>query len=440
MPAGNCYTNTIQPLNPKHQAVVKEVYKAGIERVYGNLADVRPKRSNETWPNYMGDVIEYLPDGMRLWRNDENQDHVFNSTEGEGSFKDLLIMCKITDRIPLICWGHNEEQSSWLTRNPIAHLDFLENFSKYFAIYLRENLGFIQAHQEIWNEPQKSMPDPDDYGKVVVAMGRGFKQYSNFKVHFGSNDINVDVDFGYAKALVAKPEVLAVTDYYSSHALWPHQHKKGYMAKLNEILKGTGLKLSITEFSPDGDWGQYGVNNDYGAFNELIENGVSIFCLLFAFRRDFFGDVFDDIRIFTREARTIDNNYYAAGDWLPNGFTSKKYITLIEFINKFYSEQLPVEVEMLLLEKYYYKLKVTFNRDIQRAGIKFIQACLGLNPDGKWGDLTDKAVEKYQIENNLLRPDGTADKIVGPDTFRNMMKNYPKAYIDLQYFTAIGEW
>ncbi|MHB1334529.1 MAG: peptidoglycan-binding domain-containing protein [Candidatus Humimicrobiaceae bacterium] len=435
MPTGNCYTNTLQPLNPKHQAVIKEVYKAGIERLYGNLADVRPKRDNETWFNYMGDVIEYLPDGMRLWTNDEGQDHVFNGSLGEGSFKNLLLMCKITDRIPLVVWGHNEEQSSWLSRNPVNHLDFLENFSKYFAIYLREKMGFTQAHLEVWNESQKCMPNTDDYAKVVEAMGRGFKQYANFKVHMGSNDINVDVDFGYAQSLVNRPELKGKVDYYSSHALWPRQHKQGYMAKLNEILAGTGLKLSITEFSPNGDWGQYGVNGDYGAFNELIENGVTIWCILFAFRRDFFGDVFDDIKIFTREARTIDGKYYASGDWLPNGFNSKKYITLIDFINKFYGMQIPMEAEMFQLEKYYYRLKVTFNRDINRAGIKFIQTVVGATPDGKWGDATDEAVEKYQVDHGLA-----ADKIVGPDTFRDMMKNYPKAYIDLEYFTLIGEW
>jgi len=438
MPTGNCYTNTIQPLNLKHQDLIKEVFKAGIERIYGNLADVRPKRDNETWFNYICNIVEYLPDGLRLWRNDEGQDHIYNGTDGgSGSFKNLLLMCKITNRIPLVCWGHNEEQSSWLSRNPVAHLDFLENFSKYFAIYLREKLGFIQAHLEIWNEPAKGgcMPNSDDYAKVVLAMGRGFKQYINFKVHMGSNDIEIDVDGGYAQSLVNRPELKGKVDYYSSHALWPRQHKKGYMAALNKILVGTGLKLSITEFSPNGDWGQYGVNNDYGAFNELIENGVTIWCILFAFRSDFFGDVFDDIRIFTRETRTIDGKYYASGDWLPNGFNSKKYITLVEFINKYYSKQLEVEDEDMQLEEFYYKNKVTFNRDPKKAGIKFIQSVVGVSPGGVWNSTTETAVRKYQEINNL-----DIDGIVGPLTFRSMMKNYPDADIDLRYFVATGKW
>jgi len=421
MPAGNCYTNTIQPLNPKHQALIKDVFPAGIERIYANFADVRPKRDNETWINYMCDVMEFLPDGIRCWTNDEGEDHVFNGVDN-GRFKDLLTFCKVTDRIPLICWGHNEEQSSWLTRNPINHLDFLENFCKYFAIYLREKFAFIQAHFEIWNEPQKSM-NPDDYSKVVIAMAKGFKQYANFKVYVGSNDINVDVDFGYAKSVVFK--VIGKVDYYSSHVLWPHQHKKGYIDALNKILEGTGIKQSITEFSPDGDWSN---------FNELVENGITIYCLLFAFRRDFFGDVFDDIRIFTREAREIDGKYYASGDWLPNGFNKEKYEKLKEFNLKNYSTQLKMEDEMLL-EKYYYKNKVTFNRDPRRSGIKFIQSVVGANPDGIWGNKTDEAVRKYQEVNGLV-----IDGIVGPDTFRDMIKNYPQAYIDLQYFSANGEW
>lgn len=91
--------------------------------------------------------------------------------------------------------------------------------------------------------------------------------------------------------------------------------------------------------------------------------------------------------------------------------------------------------EYMKLEKYYYRLKVTFNRDKTKAGIRFIQTVLEIEPDGKWGDATDKALVSYQITNGLI-----PDKIVGPLTFREMMKTDPKAYIDLQYFVAVGDW
>ena len=87
------------------------------------------------------------------------------------------------------------------------------------------------------------------------------------------------------------------------------------------------------------------------------------------------------------------------------------------------------------LEKYYYKNKVTYKRDPKKAGVRFIQTVVGVNPDSKWGDITDEAVRQYQENNGLDQ-----DKIVGPLTFREMMKTDAKAYIDLQYFVAVGDW
>jgi len=96
---------------------------------------------------------------------------------------------------------------------------------------------------------------------------------------------------------------------------------------------------------------------------------------------------------------------------------------------------IPIEEEDMKLEKYYYRLKVTYNRDKTKAGIKFIQTVIEVEPDGKWGDATDNALETYQITNGLA-----PDKIVGPLTFREMMKTNPNSYIDLQYFLAVGDW
>ena len=87
------------------------------------------------------------------------------------------------------------------------------------------------------------------------------------------------------------------------------------------------------------------------------------------------------------------------------------------------------------LEKFYYKNKVTYNRDTKKAGVKFIQTVVIVDPDGKWGTITDTAVKDYQEDFDL-----DIDGIVGPLTFREMMKTDPEAYIDLQYFVATGEW
>jgi len=97
--------------------------------------------------------------------------------------------------------------------------------------------------------------------------------------------------------------------------------------------------------------------------------------------------------------------------------------------------ELEPEEEDMRLEEFYYRNKVTYNRDPKKAGIKFIQTVLGIKVDGIWGPVTDKAVADYQETMGL-----DVDRIVGPLTFREMMKTHPNAYIDLQYFTATGEW
>ncbi len=93
------------------------------------------------------------------------------------------------------------------------------------------------------------------------------------------------------------------------------------------------------------------------------------------------------------------------------------------------------EEQTMRLEKFYYQGKVTFTRDPKRAGVRFIQACLGAKPDGIFGPKTDTAVREYQTEKEIA-----IDGIVGPVTFREFMSEFPGAYVDLQYFTAIGDW
>jgi hypothetical protein len=132
--------------------------------------------------------------------------------------------------------------------------------------------------------------------------------------------------------------------YYSTHELWGWQHGQGYIGKMVKLLEGTGIKLSITECSPTGDWGKYGVDNDWGKlFNDLRDYHIEIYCILFIVRCEFFGDVFDEIKVFTKEARMIDGKWYKSGDWLPCGYCQKKHLALKAFNQKYYYKQLPLE-------------------------------------------------------------------------------------------------
>ncbi|MCL4418379.1 MAG: hypothetical protein M1365_17125 [Actinobacteria bacterium] len=445
--AGLCYLGTIDPLNKLHTDIVIDIFSKAQHRIFVDAYDISQKPSGETWPDFVNRIWKNCSDGMRFWKNDEGEDHHLLGVLGEGSIYNQLLACKDTGAIPIICIGHSEEKSSWLSpgSNLLNHLTFLELFSKYTAIWLREKMGFIQAHLEIWNEPQKFMI-VSTYAKVAMAMARGFLQYPNFKVHFGSNDINIDVN-SYLPMLLQKDMqgnylykdllTLMKGQYYSTHELWPWQHGRGYISEMVKLLEGTGIKLSVTECSPTGDWGQYGLNNDYGKlFNDLRDYHIEIYCILFIIRRDFFGDVFDEIKVFTREGRpdikTIDYPYgIPPGGWLPNGYSMLKHSTLRTYNQKYYNEQLPLEDEGMDLKDIY---KKGMRGEI---GIYFIQMVLNedikpyplLKVDGWWGDKTNPIVLQYQKKYGLNTYSGE----VGPNTFQHMIRTYPNIWDKLHY-------
>lgn len=108
-----------------------------------------------------------------------------------------------------------------------------------------------------------------------------------------------------------------------------------------------------------------------------------------------------------------------------------------DFINfvKEHGEREKQEDRDMRLEKYYYKDKVTFTRDPNKAGVRFIQDCLNLKTDSIFGPLTEEAVKNYQEVSGLA-----VDGIVGPVTFRALKYEYPIEFTNLIYNVAIGEW
>ena len=177
--SGLCYLGTIDPSNKEHQSIIVDIFGKAQHRIFVDAYEITQKPANETWPNFVNRVWTNMPDGMRFWRNDEGQDHHLLGVLGEGSILKQLQMCRSMGAIPIICIGHSEEKASWLSpgnNNLLNHLDFLEIFCKYTAIWLREKMGFIQANLEVWNEPQKFMT-ASTYAKVVIAMAKGFVQY-----------------------------------------------------------------------------------------------------------------------------------------------------------------------------------------------------------------------------------------------------------------------
>ncbi|MDP3011755.1 MAG: hypothetical protein Q8N27_03470 [Candidatus Hydromicrobium sp.] len=134
--AGLCYLGTIDPLNKAHSDIIVDIFGKTQHRIFADGYDIPQKPANETWPNFVNRIWTNCPDGMRFWRNDEGQDHHLLGVLGEGSIYNQLLMCKITDAIPILCIGHSEEKTSWLSpgnNNLLNRLDFLETFCKYTA-------------------------------------------------------------------------------------------------------------------------------------------------------------------------------------------------------------------------------------------------------------------------------------------------------------------
>lgn len=75
-------------------------------------------------------------------------------------------------------------------------------------------------------------------------------------------------------------------------------------------------------------------------------------------------------------------------------------------------------------------------------GVRFIQKILNrdiepkplLKVDGIWGPKTDAVVLDYQIKHNLSQYEGA----IGPNTFQDMVKQYPDIWDNVQYLWTIG--
>ena len=184
---------------------------------------------------------------------------------------------------------------------------------------------------------------------------------------------------------------------------------------LKKIANKYGKILRVTEAFPvDSNlWTQDGYNLLLHQLSKSAEYDAKAFCCFIRFDRD---------------GKYKNLPFLRGNEVHPNW---KEFKNIIQ-TNK---PKIILEEEGLMLEKYYYRLKETFNRDPRETGVRFIQTCLNLKADADWQDKTQAAVLKYQELNGLEQ-----DAIVGPITFRNMMKDFPFAYIDLQYFVATGVW
>jgi peptidoglycan hydrolase-like protein with peptidoglycan-binding domain len=397
---------------------VNALINAGFKglRIFFNLCDL-PYTENIN-QLYINHLFATMPNPMHAWTF---EGHASVNTTSE-TMKDHIDFCKKYNWLPIICMGYQEETPhNWLGRVPKSqYWGWLGKFAYEFALYLKYTMGFSRADLEIWNEPSKLQGlgfGWDKYCDLALIMANGWKQINNYKVHVFADDL---LRTEYLNNILTREDLMKRVDYISTHIGVGSEDEEWDRG----LVQSTALKISryphlrqaLTEMSVNGIWSR---------LNQL-PNNVVMYGIIGAIRNKEFGT-----------ATRIDDIWmWGSGDELQIT-SSKKAQILKDFNKKYYT---PYEIEdmgddFMKLEKFYYKEKVTFNRDINKAGIKFIQSCLNLKTDGVFGLKTESAVKAYQISLGLAD-----DGIVGPVTYKLLITNYPDKYDELIYNIAVGDW
>ena len=205
---------------------------------------------------------------------------------------------------------------------------------------------------------------------------------------------------------------------------------KKYTDYALELAKTYNKKLDCTE----AFYGNIATQSGWNLLNRQLYHAERIGCANFA---NVFNDLRTDMFPILKDKKVLAK--WTELSFKVNGVLRSNYWAHWKILmdTKAPVPNIPIikEEDDMKLEKYYYKNKVTYSRDKNKAGVKFIQTVINVKPDGIWGPITNEAVKDYQADFDL-----EVDGIVGPLTFREMMKTHKEAYVDLQYFVATGEW
>jgi len=407
---------TFQAKNTHHTNNLRDMGFNGV-RIFLDLAylpqGVTLYSISAHWQAYIDSFVKSKPDNMTPWTF-EDFEKPFWAADPNDSFKDNLDMCKDLNWLPVICIGYREEpveSYTWINRSPEGgQIAWLKRFAQELAIYLKNVYQFTRCDMEVWNEPNEAMT-AFKYETVATNMCQGWKTGApEYKTHVFGCDIRHQ---DYLDVILQSEVLLKYVDYISPHILtyeeWP------MLDGTYNKIKSVGKKMSLLEISP--------LDNMSRMLNTVGK--CDMYGLLLGIRNSNIGTAFDITDLLVYD---FDN---------PSHFIAiaiDKMTWLRNFNLKYANETLP-EDEMIKLEKYYYRLKVTYNRDPQHVGVKMIQDCLGLKTDGVFGLKTENSVRAYQLSKGLPE-----DGIVGPETFKALIADYPRIYDEMIYNVAIGFW
>jgi len=405
-----------QTFNCKNKAQTNELVNAGFKmlRIFIDMANLPQGEPTQAYINNFMNT----EDGLSRWTY-EGKTGLFQSN---ATVKDSFDFCLKNGWLPVCCFGYREETPhNWLGRAPGEDkFNWLGKFAKSFAEYLA-NLGFPRADAEIYNEPSKLQQFGfgwDAYSKLAYIMGSNWKSVNpNYKLHIFADD---SFRTGYLQNIMTNIDLIRITDYISIHVGVGTEQQEWddrQISKVKQtISKYPHLKLAVTEMSPNGKWEH---------MKQLIDNGVSMYGLFWAIRKEEVGTAF-----------VIDDVWMIHSDGSVQCTSPTKRDILTSFNHTYYKPYILQEIDDdMKLDKYY---KV----GSQGIGVKFIQMILNaeLEPepklviDGILGANTTSIIKQYQKNYNLAQ-----DGIIGPATMKVMIFNNPEIWDEIEYNYAIGE-
>ena len=178
--SGICW-KSFESNNPNHTNNLNDMGFKFL-RIFINLADFPQEQVNQSYINR----VMNMQDGKWCW---DNFSQKWWSSPVNERVKAAFDFCKKYNWLPIVCFGHSEEQDSWIGRSPAQDKwAWIKDMAAEFADYLQNVFGFARADCECWNEPNECMT-PQVYSNVAINMFAGWKSISaNYKTHaFASN-------------------------------------------------------------------------------------------------------------------------------------------------------------------------------------------------------------------------------------------------------------
>jgi len=293
--------------------------------------------------------------------------------------------CKKYNWLPIVCMGTSEEAVSgeWIGRVP-TDWNFIGQFVKEFAIYLKNNYGFNRADLEVWNEPSKVF-DRQIYCNIASIMSTAWKSISNYKVHIFADDL---LRQDYLNAILNNSVICSKVDYISTHAglaSEDNEWDRGLVQiTAQKISRYPHLKQALTEMSVNGIWNR---------LNQL-PNNVAMYGIIGAIRNKEFGTAtrIDDIIFWDRQGNIQ--------------ITSQEKVNIITAFNKQYYKPYILENDDMELN---IVKPGSINDETKAVQEILLNAGYVCTVTGKYDENTGKAIKEFQSDYKIT-VDGKAGR------------------------------